>query len=370
MSHIVTSSQIKAANRALNALPKPPAVFDVMPSLVPALPKFTVPQVAEMHANLVRNLAPALPKFTVPQVAEMHANLVRNLAPALPKFTVPQVAEMHANLVRNLAPALPKFTVPQVAEMHANLVRNLAPALPKFTVSQVAEMQATFLRNLIPKIEIPRAAFDFVPRLVSDMLPHWTNVHDWLSTSLRIWRDLADVGKASAAWARRALRAARAARDAVLHGRWDLVRAFLREWLDLRHPEDAHLQAAADALLDPGWKPDEVDVWAVPGLLADLRRETVSGARRHRPVYETQINGRAVGLLDRPIARADGTVGTALDQVRDEVPVPEPADYGFHDDRLNRVLALMTPDEGKVCLAHPGPGCTWADAAVIAGFPP
>ncbi|RBY87436.1 hypothetical protein [Blastococcus sp. TF02A-26] len=63
-------------------------------------------------------------------------------------------------------------------------------------------------------------------------------------------------------------------------------------------------------------------------------------------------------------------MSTVLDQVRDEVPVPEPADYGFDDDRLNRVLALMTPEERKVCLAHTGPGCTWADAAVIAGLPP
>jgi hypothetical protein len=339
--NVVLSSQIRTANRTLNALPKVPSFLDVVPSFQNLIPKVEIPQVTTIHERHVRDLAL---RIEVPQVAALHARLVRDL---VPKIEFPAGGAVTA-----------QFTA----------AARIYGLMPKIEIPQAAALAPTLLRNYVPKVEIPQAV-NYMASLINDLVPRWTQVQGWLSASLRIWRDLADAGKASAGWARRALRAARAARDAALNGDWGQVRTFLREWLGLRHPEEAHLQAAADALLEPGWEPEQVDLWVVSDMLADLKRETISGARRHRPVSQTQINGRFIVHLEQPITYQDGTSVTVLDQVRDETPVPEPPDYGFDDERLNRVLALMTPDERKVCLAYGGRGCTWAEAATTAGFP-
>jgi hypothetical protein len=251
------------------------------------------------------------------------------------------------------------FAVPKVAFPTFKVPRFEVPSLvfPKFDVSGLAGL--------------PLAGAS-LSGLALGNLGGLTRFHDVVGAALRGWRDLFDFGTLPLRqWGRRALRAALRARQAVLMGRWDEVRAFVREWLDLKNPTVAHVEAAADALLAPDWEPaeDPDDDWPLLGyeVLEDLRFRTLRDARSHRWISETQINGQRVALLDKPTGRSVDDGSTLLDLVAAK-PEPEGLAFGIEDERLARVVALMSQEEREVCLLV-GDGHTWGDAAVGAGFP-
>lgn len=168
--------------------------------------------------------------------------------------------------------------------------------------------------------------------------------------------------------ARCAVRAAYLARDAVVHQDPELSRSvvarFAEKWLGLR-PTDANIAATDNALLQApldGLHPDG-DHAVVRQLRTDVRDQR----RAWRFIGETQLCGRLVDSLDRPLARADADGPlTVSDAVAGGIQ-PDLAE-GWNDARLPRIMARLRPDELQVTLAKAYQGLTWTAAAEACGM--
>lgn len=168
--------------------------------------------------------------------------------------------------------------------------------------------------------------------------------------------------------ARCAVRAAYLARDAVVHQDSEVSRSvvarFAETWLGLR-ATNANIAATGNALLEApldGLHPDG-DHAVVRQLRTDVRNQR----RAWRFIGETQLCGRLVDSLDRPLpqADADGPL-TVADAVASGIQ-PDLAD-GWNDVRLPRILARLRPDERQVTLAQAYQGLTWTAAAETCGM--
>ena len=129
--------------------------------------------------------------------------------------------------------------------------------------------------------------------------------------------------------------------------------------------------AVAMVLLDGDWISidGDVDPSAVIGKIKDLAsRET----RNHKLLAQTQLSGYLVLMLDRSMF----SNGDTLMPLVKSIPDPATTDgvlihLGFADERLNRVLGSLQPDEQRVALSSGyAEGGEWSSAAVAAGLPP
>jgi hypothetical protein len=186
---------------------------------------------------------------------------------------------------------------------------------------------------------------------------------------LRRWSALADVDtELAGALARAALAAAFRAREAVLHGRVDDLDHFITNWLD-QQPTSWRRDAVAMVLLDGEWIPDE-SASVGSRVLKHIKQLTTREARNHKFLAETQLGGRRVIMLDQPVKLESGQLGVLADKLvdpstRDGAPI----DLEW-DNRIDRLLRRLRPDEQHVVLAlGDGAGDTWTAAAVAVGLP-
>ena len=124
-----------------------------------------------------------------------------------------------------------------------------------------------------------------------------------LRTVLRHWCDLAwHASGEQRETARLTLAAAMLARGAVLDGDTDTVTWFVDRWLGLR-PTSYRVDGTSAALLEDGWVQRRVDeeFSAARDNVTSLRIESIEQHRLHRPVWQTQLRGTLVGLLNDPI---------------------------------------------------------------------
>ncbi|MFC4042636.1 hypothetical protein ACFO1B_29760 [Dactylosporangium siamense] len=123
------------------------------------------------------------------------------------------------------------------------------------------------------------------------------------------------------------------------------------------------------------------DTWIDEPSGVDFRgrlRERVNREHEvHRPIAERQIGGRLVASLDAPVAWAAGPAGTLT--MLDMHAAPDPTEAvalgrvgGWHDPRIDRVLAHLDDRERAVAMAYAegGDGMTWRLAAAAAGVDP
>ena len=188
-----------------------------------------------------------------------------------------------------------------------------------------------------------------------------------LADLLLRWREVADTGVGVLrALARAAYKAALDARAAVLRGDDGPVARFISTWLDL-HASPERIEAVNAALLEEGWDAGIPDDPAY--LIADLRKRTARQGRVLRPIWETRLNRRPVGMLDEPVCTSNGTLLT----VADLVPGAQSAEdlvlaSELEEQRLRRVLNRLKPDELLVTNVYAQRSeLTWAEAARVAG---
>ncbi len=181
------------------------------------------------------------------------------------------------------------------------------------------------------------------------------------------WREAADSGLGVLrGLARAAFSAALRARAAILHGDDGLVAWFIETWLGLRvSPE--RIEAVSAALLEEGWDASVPDDLA--HLLTDLRRRTARQARFLRPIWETQLNHRTIGMLDQPVITGNGTLLAVADLIPGGRATEDLVLAGeWEERRLLRVLSRLKPDELRVTNVYAQHSeLTWAEAARVAG---
>ncbi|MGY1820496.1 hypothetical protein [Geodermatophilus sp. SYSU D00079] len=377
------------ASQALKSLAWSPSLSDLMPSLDQTL-KSIAPSTSMLTAastiesvlprlvdspvsTLAGEMAEAAARIVVPPNSGINAALAHAVRPIVQPFE-----GLAAVIGRQVAEVTAAQTMPVVA--HLNEVIGRLPIItsgaymPRLTewiprlpiVTSGAYMPR--LTEVLSRISMPSIA-DWLPDL-RPALGGLIQSHDWIFDVLRQWQDLFDGDGLASRWARAALRAALWARNAVLSGNRDEVAAFIRQWLGLDHPDAAHIEAASDALLTPGWEPpDAADPDAIEEMLQTLEHMTRMGARHHRPVWETQLRYGKVALLEKPVgvdpdSGYQRTLGDLLPAPAD----PDPFAAEITDERLHRVLRQMTSEERSVCLAYT-PDLTWREAAVAAGLP-
>jgi hypothetical protein len=155
--------------------------------------------------------------------------------------------------------------------------------------------------------------------------------------------------------------------------RKDAVREFVVRWIGLgkqtpaRHA--ATLDAAEGVLLSACWREPAgtVDLTLGTGLRTRVRVE----ARWHRPIWDNQVRGYSIDLLDRPVGRSDLGEPSTLAQV-----VPDPRDdYAMVDGgldagrRFQQIAPLLKPEHLRVALQQAHGDVTWQEAARRAGLP-
>lgn len=202
----------------------------------------------------------------------------------------------------------------------------------------------------------------------------WLDVTSQIREVLRGWSQAAEFANGfeqmGRTLARFPLFAALAARSAARRGDLPPVLTFIRTWLR-RTPTQAVVEATITALLEPDWISDDDLVLVEPdAVIEHLRSKTTDAyTRAHKWIGQTQIAGRFVTSLDRPVRAASGDLVLLSDAVASRYTVEEQSHADVVEDpRLRRALALLDPDERKVVLAW-HEGITWAEAATEAGFP-
>jgi hypothetical protein len=222
------------------------------------------------------------------------------------------------------------------------------------------------LRSAVSAISASYTA-NFTRSLNLNLTPLWGDVHR-LSGLFRQWREVADIGFGLIRrLAQAALAAALRARTAVLYGQDEPVADFIARWLGLRVTPE-RIEAVSAALLEEGWDTNVVN--SPEQLLSDLKKRTRRQARVLRPIWETQLNNRPIGLLDQPSVTRTVTLSTPADLVRDPQSTEDLAlcDMWEQQQRLRHVLDRLKPDERDVTnLYAQHPQLTWADAARAAG---
>ena len=291
-----------------------------------------------------RDLADASEQpIPAPQEAALPES-ARQIAPSAPRFEiVPAFSAIRADLGLQsaiskmiAAPDLGLFDISTaaVAASHQNLLRNIG----------------SFSANLAVSVNLTGMS---AAASLADLLLRWREVAE---SGVGVLRGLA----------RAAYQAALHARAAVLRGDDGPVAWFIRTWLDLR-VSPKRIEAVSAALLEEGWDAGIPDDPAY--LIADLRKRTARQGRVLRPIWETQLNHRTVGMLDRPVRTSNGMLLTVADLVPGAQPTEDLVLVGeWEEQRLRRVLGRLKPDELRVTNVYAQRSeLTWAEAARIAG---
>jgi hypothetical protein len=207
----------------------------------------------------------------------------------------------------------------------------------------------------------------------------WTHSIRWswgpaLGRMREQWAEFARVGAGLAQdLALRALLQALEARDAILRGDRQAVVRFIVDWLGWS-PTEARVEAVSMVLLEAGWDQVEaIDARATERAWREFRARALQQHRVQRPVWETQVNGERITLLDQPVrlrGRAEPVpFGDLVEDPRAYVELAT-AEGGYDDPRLEQVLRRLRPADQAVVLAYGLLATSWADAAALCGRPP
>jgi hypothetical protein len=158
--------------------------------------------------------------------------------------------------------------------------------------------------------------------------------------------------------ARSGYMAALRARNAVLHGDHEAVAEFIENWLHLK-PTPWRIEAVSAALLEEGWEIEPADA------LTTIRIRTTDQHHVLRPVWETQLNGRKVGMLDQPIGTTSLTLGDlATDRSTEDVVLEASMHHA-----IEVMMGKLNPDEREVAQVYMFGNVDWLQAAEEAGQP-
>jgi len=297
--------------------------------------------------EFVTQIAPSAPRFEiVPAFPAIRADL--GLQSAISKMITAQdlgLSKIINQQTASLVASMPKLStvnigVPAFPAIRADL------GLSKI-INQIGNFSASLAASSVNLTGMSAAAS------LADLLLRWREVAE---SGVGILRGLARAG----------YKAALHARAAALRGDDGPVAWFIRTWLGLRvSPE--RIEAVSAALLEEGWDAGIPDDPAY--LITDLRKRTVRQGRVLRPIWETQLNHRTVGMLDEPVRTSNGMLLT----VADLIPGAQPAEdlvlaSEWEEQRLRRVLGRLKPDELRVTNVYAQRSeLTWAEAARIAG---
>jgi hypothetical protein len=182
-----------------------------------------------------------------------------------------------------------------------------------------------------------------------------------LRTVLRSWCDLAwHASGERRETARLTLAAAMLARGAVLDGDTDTVTWFVDRWLGLQ-PTSYRIDGTSAALLEDGWVQRRVDeeFSAVRDAVTSLRIESIEQHRMHRPVWQTQLRGSLVGLLNAPVG------GSGFELI-DAIGVVDP---GFEAVESTAALYYIRnlPEKQRTALVLISEGYPYREIAEVMG---
>lgn len=194
----------------------------------------------------------------------------------------------------------------------------------------------------------------------------WRAPEESIAKVLQSFSTLADHGLT---WGWQALMAALRARRAVLRGDVEAIVRFLRQWLGFKRTPPTLVDAASSVLLEEA-------AWLPTGLEADeklcprIRKLTIDEHRNFRFIGDTQLVGRRVDALDRPVSIADEPSAnvTLVDVTPTPPPPPNMDDIG--DARLLWIIDKLDERERRILRMKGEEKRTWADAAVSCGLAP
>ena len=260
------------------------------------------------------------------------------LQSAIPKMITAQdlgLSKIINRQVGSLVASMPKLSsvnigVPAFPAIWADL--GLQSAIPKMITAQDLGLSKIInqIGNLSASLTVSSVNLTGMSAAgsLADLLLRWREVAE---SGVGVLRGLARAG----------YKAALHARAAALRGDAGPVAWFIRTWLGLRvSPE--RIEAVSAALLEEGWDAGIPDDSAY--LITDLRKRTVRQGRVLRPIWETQLNHRTVGMLDEPVRTSNGMLLT----VADLIPGARPAEdlvlaSEWEEQRLRRVLGRSSP---------------------------
>ncbi|MES9520643.1 hypothetical protein [Streptomyces capoamus] len=162
---------------------------------------------------------------------------------------------------------------------------------------------------------------------------------------------------------REAVVAALVARNAAIEGDAVAVDDFSRTWLGLGRP--GPWRAAVEMALLGDWVDalgrhvsDDAEIMEL------LHLHTHREHRRLQPLWERQVRGRTVRLLDEPVGP-----GLSLRELVAQRGRPEDRLLlgEVEDPRVQAVLARLAPPEKAVAMAYAAQRVTWTEAAVEGG---
>jgi hypothetical protein len=194
----------------------------------------------------------------------------------------------------------------------------------------------------------------------------WRAPEESIAKMLQSFSTLADHGLA---WGWRALMAALRARRAVLRGDVEAIVRFLRQWLGFKRTPPTLVDAASSVLLEEAaWLP--IGLEADEKLCPRIRKLTIDEHRNFRFIGDTQLVGRRVDALDRPVTIADepGANVTLVDVT--PTPPPPPNMDDISDPRLLWIINKLDERERRILRMKGEEKRTWADAAVPCGLAP
>lgn len=237
----------------------------------------------------------------------------------------------------------------------------------------LAEMSSTWHKGLLPH-QLPAIQLPGLPQLPDLSIGlsilnkfDWTPFQTGLQTAtelhrlLHSWKILStDFGSVLGRLARAGFIFALKARDSVIRGDGDtsVVAEFVANWLHLK-PTPERIHAVAAALLEEGW--DDQPMTALDTIKVLVRKQR----RAQRPVWETQLHGGLISLLEQPLAHG-GTLG---DHVTDHRSAEDHALVEAMPRPIDVVMRKFKPAELEVLLAYAAEDRTWAEAAAQAGHP-
>ena len=219
-----------------------------------------------------------------------------------------------------------------------------------------------------PNVQLPTMPLSNLVRMPETALAtigagvnHWMSVTQNLHRLLRSWKyvSLTETNSFLAFLARSGFMAALRARDAVVHGDTEAVAEFIANWLHLK-PTPERIEAVSAALLEEGWETEPSNVLKRIPILADRQRRAL------RPVWETQLAERKIGMLTQPIGPNGLTLG---DLAIEEHSAEDIALKGALHPAIETVMDQLKPDELEVAQVYMLGDVDWLEAAQEAGHP-
>jgi hypothetical protein len=225
-----------------------------------------------------------------------------------------------------------------------------AGVLARAVVGGVEAVGTSIVRDVAKGLDVNRLllpAASGVHVLSSAVRPAFEQVHRALSTWSRAFGSFDQIGRYLA---RIPLLAALRARRAALRGDLAGVREFIVDWLEGR-PSEPMVEATIDALLEDDWVPYDDDLVEVEVIEYLRGRTTDRYTRRHKMIGGTQLLGRRIDSLDRPIPLGpSGDLVPLVALTADPVSRPAQDAAPADEQRVRRALAQFKPDEQTVLL--------------------